>query len=1112
MRISILLLFLSTILYAQKPELRIQLGHSDQVNQVLFDPEGAFAVSCSNDKTIKVWDIKSGKELRSFNGHSQAVKSMDLSRNAEKLASGGNRKEKKVFVWDVNTGEKLHEISGFIGEISAIAFNKTADKIAVIENTGTFETRVSVWDIVNARMDFELKKNQYLFAKSVDFDPTGNDIVIGGEFTKKKGVKNIEIYDGRTGDKKMILKGTANSVAKVEYSYDGTHILAVGHTTQVWNTRDWTIKKAFDKGGLSGAYSPSGKYVMIGQNKKVYIWDLVNEKAVHDFTAHDKAVSTLQLSPDEKYFLTGSKSGEIKFWDMQSGQSIPHFEGRKADFIQDLTIKDGKLYSVVNDEKVQYWDFSSAKLKFLNTQPETKKRGFEISSFALNNRRTEAVITNTKDRGVTIWDVKSNTKKTFLKHSAYCKTAQFNSTGTIVAAGTMDNKIVVWNKSNPTVAYKLTGHLGNVNSIAFTQDSKYLVSGSQDKTIKVWDLSVKSVLHTITVGQYVNSVSISPDGTKILAACGNKQDVFRTGTSDLLVLDWNLLGEYKGKKKGVNPLKLEGHTKAVNYATFSSKGTLVASASVDNRVIVWKTDTGEKIKELEGHYSSVNNVKFSDDDKYIISGGDDGLIKIWDVLSGKCLVSVITFDNGKDYVMFTDDNYYTCTKAGTRNVHFMVDNQVYLFEQFDLRLNRPDLVVSQLPYTNSKLVQAYKKAYKKRLKKMGFTEQMLGNDYHVPEVKITNAEALPYSTKERMVVLNIEATDAKYNLDRINVWINDVPIYGSKGINLRGENTKSISKNIKLELSSGKNKIQVSVLNQKGAESFKADKFMYLDVPYSKPDLYVISIGVSQFNDAQFNLDYAAKDAKDIISMYNNSQGKYANVYTKQILNTQATATNIRKAKAFLANSKVDDHVVLFIASHGLLDDNLDYYLATTDIDFHNPQSKGLLYEDLEAVIDGIPARQKMLLIDACHSGEVDEDETNIAGGGMPVASAPSTNTSGVKARGFKRIGGPSIGMASSFELMKELFADLRRGSGAVVISSAGGKEFALESSQWSNGVFTYALLEGLQSGNADLDKNGEISVSEMKDYISKQVQLLTGGKQNPTSRRENLESDFKVW
>jgi uncharacterized caspase-like protein len=99
-------------------------------------------------------------------------------------------------------------------------------------------------------------------------------------------------------------------------------------------------------------------------------------------------------------------------------------------------------------------------------------------------------------------------------------------------------------------------------------------------------------------------------------------------------------------------------------------------------------------------------------------------------------------------------------------------------------------------------------------------------------------------------------------------------------------------------------------------------------------------------------------------------------------------------------------------------------------------------------------------------------------------------------------------GLESTFEILKEMFADLRLGSGAMVISSASGLEFALESEQWKNGVFTYATLEGMR-GAADRDKDGALYASELRDYVVGRVHKLTGGRQRPTARAESFEFDF---
>jgi uncharacterized caspase-like protein len=105
-----------------------------------------------------------------------------------------------------------------------------------------------------------------------------------------------------------------------------------------------------------------------------------------------------------------------------------------------------------------------------------------------------------------------------------------------------------------------------------------------------------------------------------------------------------------------------------------------------------------------------------------------------------------------------------------------------------------------------------------------------------------------------------------------------------------------------------------------------------------------------------------------------------------------------------------------------------------------------------------------------------------------------------------------NLGLKNTSELTKELFTDLRRGTGATVVSSAGGGEYAMESGEWKNGLFTYSLINGIQSKKADLDKDGKIMLSELQKYVQTQVVELSGGKQQPTSRIENIAMDFRVW
>ena len=481
---------------------------------------------------------------------------------------------------------------------------------------------------------------------------------------------------------------------------------------------------------------------------------------------------------------------------------------------------------------------------------------------------------------------------------------------------------------------------------------------------------------------------------------------------------------------------------------------------------------GKEIKIFKAHTEGVLSVSFSPDGKTFISGSRDNTVKLWNVETGKEIATFISIDS-TDWITLTPDGYFYASKGATKLLSYTIGSKVYNFDQFDLQYNRPDIILQRLGYADTTTIQIYYAAYKKRLQKTGFTEDMFSPEFHTPEIKIVEKQYFT-NTSDSLIQFEIKAWDSKYKLDRINLWINNVPIWGMNGENLRGKETSKVSKEIKVLLCEGKNKIEISVHNQKAVESLKETFYVtYTPQIFTKPDLYLIAIGVSEFQQSDYNLTYAAKDALDISKLYETENNNFKNKYIYTLVNEQATNENIIALKQNLLNSKPDDHVIIFVASHGLLDDSLDYYLATHNINFDNPSEGGLLYDELENLLDSIPAR---------------------------------------KVKPFGSPDNQKVGLKNSFELMKELFADLRRGSGAVVISSAGGGEFAYEGEDWKNGVFTYSFIEGITTGNADLNKDKTITVSELRDYVFDKVSKLTNGKQNPTARRENLEFDFEVW
>lgn len=520
---------------------------------------------------------------------------------------------------------------------------------------------------------------------------------------------------------------------------------------------------------------------------------------------------------------------------------------------------------------------------------------------------------------------------------------------------------------------------------------------------------------------------------------------------------------------------------------------------------VFDLDNGnERISQI-AHQQPISALSFNKDGRFLATASRDGFLKLWDIAQKREMLSMVT-DGHKDYIALTPDNYYQASKGARGLLAFEQQGRLMAFEQFDLRFNRPDLVLQKMGITSDTVVKAYYHAFQKRLDKMGFTEAMLGQDFDLPELQILDKD-IPLSTVNRSLPVQIKATGARHPLDRINVFINDVPVFGALGINLRSKNTRLHEQTLTLALAPGENKIQISVLNQAGAESLKETFYVACTAPARKPDLYLLGLGSGAFrNAAALNLKYPVKDVADLVRFFNQGNSIYGRVIVDTLLDASLTPERLKALKGKLLKTAVDDCVILFAAGHGLIDESLDYYLATYDTDFDRPKHKAIPYEALETLLDSIPARQKLLLVDACHAGEIDKED-------VKLTKIQSSSDGAVKFRAFGNNPTPRhLGLANTFELMKSIFVDLRRGTGATVIASAGGAEYAMEGDTWNNSVFMYTLLSGLQSKKADANRDGAITISELQTYLGTEVEKRTEGRQKPTFRTENVTNDWRVW
>ncbi|MCK6547653.1 caspase family protein [Myxococcota bacterium] len=496
--------------------------------------------------------------------------------------------------------------------------------------------------------------------------------------------------------------------------------------------------------------------------------------------------------------------------------------------------------------------------------------------------------------------------------------------------------------------------------------------------------------------------------------------------------------------------------------------------------------------------SSVLGVAFHPNGRLVMTAAFSGEVSLFS-LDGMKRIADIAFLGDDGYAVYTPDRYYSATPRAHRHIHFVDGDRVIPFESFDLTFNRPDIVLERIGLADPAVLRLYRAAWERRVRRAGFAPEKLGRTTEVPHVELVGA-APPFEVATPSVQLALRARDPRRALSRLHVRVNGVDLAGSGGAPVTASAGASFERTVTVPLTPGRNVIRASVVNDEGVES----PAVRVDVDFTgtaEPTLHVVSVGVSDYLGDAWDLSYAAKDARDLTAHFGRPGAPYGRVVAHTLLDGDVTRERLLATKEALKATRVEDRVVLFVAGHGLLDEQLRYWYATADVDFAAPSARGLDYDLLEGLLDGIPARHKLLLIDTCHAGEVDSEAT------LAVASGPGApgKVRERAVRGLRKQGAPKAqGGRTSFQLLGEVFADLQRRSGAVVIASAAGTELALESAEWKNGVFTFAVLEALRA-------SPHLPMSELHGRVSARVVELTAGRQRPAARQQNLDLDFSL-
>lgn len=336
---------------------------------------------------------------------------------------------------------------------------------------------------------------------------------------------------------------------------------------------------------------------------------------------HTSWVYSAEYSPDGKYIVSASNDNTIRIWDSSTGKCLRILKGHKGSINCAKYSKDGeKIVSASSDSTIRIWNAKTGKLlKILHGN----------ASSALFSPDGKMLVTsytfyqNEFHSSITVWDVINGKVKYVLK-GLKCEDITpvvFSPNGKYILSGSSDSTIKLWELENGKLIKTFVGHHGGIESVAFSPDGKKIISTSYDLTLRIWDVHTGKILQGLVSNDeaLLQNARFSPNG-----------NLFAFWHSDSIQI-WDV-------KTNMQITSFCGHDDTISSFSFSPDSKKIVSSSWDGTIRIWPLEKDCKPYNLS--YSEIYEMVFSQDGKKIAFGTEDGTIFIWDYINKKEILSL----------------------------------------------------------------------------------------------------------------------------------------------------------------------------------------------------------------------------------------------------------------------------------------------------------------------------------------------------------------------------------------------------------------------------------------------------------------------------------------
>ncbi len=523
-------------------------GHTGEIYNVVFSPDGKSVLTASADRTARLWDLK-GNTLKVFTGHKSEVFSVAFSPDGKKVLTGGN--DNTVRLWDIATGLQADApFRGHVAPVSAVCFSPDGKYIA----SGSFDSSAIMWDLAGRGILQFRSHSTYIM--SLTFSPDSKKLLTGS----LDGTAILWNFDGKaelrvdaafgiytvafSPDGKSFLTGAANNhaylwnlngvvlqdfistsesvtagISAVAFTPDGASALtgAMDGSLRWWGIKPQLLQQFYDSlnGIKAAAFSPDGKLLLTSYGfNKARLWDVKGNR-IRDFEDAPIAVTTLAFAPAGEKIAVGYADGSIRVWNLQGTLVETYrYANRKVNALA-FSPDGASLLAAYDVNIARLWELKNA--NYIQLKGHFKE--ITCVAFSTNGK---TLVTGSMDSTVIQWTLQGKKINEFKNGSASVKALALSPDGQyIVTAAGSDDKARLLNKDGKVIL-EITGHSLVITSVAFSPDGKYILTGSNDKSATVWDLKGNVVQDMSLHTGAVLVVAFSPDGKTVLTGSADK--------------------------------------------------------------------------------------------------------------------------------------------------------------------------------------------------------------------------------------------------------------------------------------------------------------------------------------------------------------------------------------------------------------------------------------------------------------------------------------------------------------------------------------------------------------------------------------------------------------